>query len=593
MNRANFLAPGLSAVLCLWAAGAVAADLPPIPAPNHAPPPRPPFSWTGGYIGGHMGGAFDGSNFSNPFGPTLFGDNVRSPGGIGGLQIGYNKQYGATVLGVEADMSWAQLDGTFTCLQPVRSLPIAGLAPGFIGGAFGATCQVRPDWFGTLTGRVGTTFGADGRALVYAKGGVAWIHDNVDIATNNIEAGVAGPPNATSSASFTRWGWTVGAGVEYALTGSWSARLEYDFLGFGRHDVATPDAAPILNPTFPGIDGSSAPDGRTASVSQGVHVVKLGVNYRFGDNPTPWPSEWPAVVLGAPARGPDAFEVEIGARYVHGWGRFQQDRTVVGAPPPSDISRLTWDVLGTDGAETFWRVDGPYRLMTKGFWGGGSGHSGHINDEDWGLDIRDVNNTVVAVKPYQNTLGPAESNIRYLTTDVGYNLLMGPGYSLSPFVGYSHFSQGMSDFGAAHIEFVPPQPGTPGVGLQQFTTWNALRLGAAADLMLTPRLKLSADAAWLPDVRFEGLDVHVGATNGGPQSGSGRGVQLEAILSYYLTDQFSVGVGGRYWAMLVPDGRINLLNGLTSGQRLAAEQAAVFLQASYKFGVPCCAGLFR
>jgi hypothetical protein len=45
--------------------------------------------------------------------------------------------------------------------------------------------------------------------------------------------------------------------------------------------------------------------------------------------------------------------------------------------------------------------------------------------------------------------------------------------------------------------------------------------------------------------------------------------------------------------MLVPDGEINLLNGLTVGQRLAAEQAAVFFQASYKFDVPCCAGLFR
>jgi opacity protein-like surface antigen len=117
MNRANFLASGLSAALCLWTAGAAAADLPPTPAPNHTPPPPVPFSWTDLYIGPYMGSALDGSNFTNPHGTTLFGDNVRSPGGIGGLQIGYNRQYGTVVLGVEADMTAADLDGTFTCLQ--------------------------------------------------------------------------------------------------------------------------------------------------------------------------------------------------------------------------------------------------------------------------------------------------------------------------------------------------------------------------------------------------------------------------------------------------------------------------------------------
>ena len=441
------------------------------------------------------------------------------------------------------------------------------------------------------------TFGDHGRTLVYAKGGLAWIHDNVDIATNNslaegdLETGFApsGPPNATSSTSFTQWGWTVGAGVEYALTANWSARVEYDFLGFGGHDVATPVAVPVLNPAFPGIAGSSSPDGRTASISQGVHVAKLGINYRFGDNPAPWPSDWPPLVAPTPAPGVAPLEIEVGARYVHGWGRFQQDLGT-SAPLPANNSRLTWDNLGTDGAETFWRVDGPYRLMAKGLWGEGGGHSGHINDEDWGIPFGQQ-----AILTYSNTLGDAGSTIRYLTIDGGYNLFMGPGYRLSPFVGYSHFSQGMSDVGSVQIAFSPPVPTEPlgATFLQQFNTWNALRLGAAADLMLMPRLKLSADAAWLPNVHLEGLDVHTMNANGGPQSGSGKGVQLEVILSYYLTDQFSVGVGGRYWAMWVPDGETTFVGGNTAAQRFAAEQAAVFVQASYKFGVPCCAGVFR
>jgi len=72
-----------------------------------------------------------------------------------------------------------------------------------------------------------------------------------------------------------------------------------------------------------------------------------------------------------------------------------------------------------------------------------------------------VDGELLAVQPYQNTLGAASSTIRYLTIDGGYNLFVGPRYRLSPFVGYSHFSQGMNDFNTLHLEFVPPLQGPP------------------------------------------------------------------------------------------------------------------------------------
>ncbi|MGZ5919250.1 MAG: hypothetical protein ACXWJV_05570, partial [Hyphomicrobium sp.] len=79
---------------------------------------EPTYNWSGVYIGAHTGGAIDYSKFSNPYGPTLFGDEVRSPGPIGGLQFGGNYQMGQVVLGLQANVSGADMGGTFTCLQP-------------------------------------------------------------------------------------------------------------------------------------------------------------------------------------------------------------------------------------------------------------------------------------------------------------------------------------------------------------------------------------------------------------------------------------------------------------------------------------------
>ena len=66
--------------------------------------------------------------------------------------------------------------------------------------------------------------------------------------------------------------------------------------------------------------------------------------------------------------------------------------------------------------------------------------------------------------------------------------------------------------------------------------------------MIADRFKLGAYVAYLPYVTFNGTDNHVLRDLRSPESGMGRG-RLEGILSYLVTDQFSLGVGGRYWAM--------------------------------------------
>jgi hypothetical protein len=87
---------------------AAAADLPPLPA----------WTWSGFYVGGQIG-AFGGtSTFSDPDGPSVFGDKVNTSGFLAGLQLGYNWQVSPRwVAGVLADLSYLDSNGSFTCLQ--------------------------------------------------------------------------------------------------------------------------------------------------------------------------------------------------------------------------------------------------------------------------------------------------------------------------------------------------------------------------------------------------------------------------------------------------------------------------------------------
>ncbi len=549
-----------------------------------------PFSWTGFYVGAQTGAAMDYSKFSNPYGATLFGDEVRSPGPFIGGQIGYNYQDGQLVYGVQADAAWANMQGTATCMQPRRTLP--SLGTDFQGGAFGATCQVEPDWFGTVTARGGLAFGPGGRMLVYGKGGLAWIHDGVEMGINNIRDD-AGPTNDVVKSRFVEWGWTLGAGLEYALGSRWSLGFEYDYLNFGGHTLATPASGPFANPAAPGIAGSTAPDGRLASVSQDVHAVKLAMNYALDDRGDPLaklePVSRPPVVASAFGRG---LETEIGGRYVYAWSRYQQDLGKEGVPLPANGSRLTWDDVGTGGLELYGRIDTPWNFMLKGFVGVGRGSEGHINDEDWAMSF----DPTVFIPPYQNTNSNISSSLDYFTLDGGYNWLRTDSFRVASFVGYNYFHYKMNALGCTFLQLSPPDQCGPEpqtlVFLQEMDEWRSFRLGSVAEVMLTPALKLTGDVAYLPYVSYRGVDNHprrqdAGGTTRSPQNGAGTGVQVEGVVSYDITEQFSVGAGGRYWSMAVPQGLTNFFsrNEFTQ-ERFSTEQAAVFVQGAYKLEAP-------
>lgn len=517
-----------------------------------------PFDWRGLYIGSHSGGALGLVDVDDPDGPSIFGGTVRTPGSLAGGQLGYNLQRGAAVFGVEADMSWADMDGTNSCFASSGTF-------------ISSNCTARIDALGTFTGRLGWALPFDSRTLVFGKAGIATAHSEID-ATPNGGAGLAG-----TGTSDWHWGWTLGAGVERAIGPRWTVKAEYDFLGFDDDDFTAP--ASQVQDAPPGGPLTVTPATAT-SVSQDIHVFKIGVNYRFSadkssDRETPRPLREERV----PANGA---EYKAGVRYVHGWGQFHKDLGIPGQGVGSLASRLTYDSPGIDGAEAFARIDTSFGLMVKGFVGGASG-GGRLNDEDWGLQFGS------AFIPYSNTISSVDDRIRYWTVDVGYDWWRGTTYKIAPFVGYSHFHQDMEGLGCEQI--ANPSSDCDSViptsvhVITEDDTWRSLRLGAAVDMALAPRLTLAGEAAYLPYVRFSGTDDHVLRSLLSPEDGHGVGMQFEATLSYALTDALSIGVGGRYWSMWTTSGEVDFGGtGELVPMRYAAEQAHLLVQGSYKFG---------
>lgn len=534
------------------------------------------WNWTGGYIGGHVGGGYGLTSFSDPYGPSLYGDVVHTPVFLAGGQIGYNWQRERWVFGLELDASGAVSDGKNTCLAVSSSV-------------VSANCNASPNVFVTGTGRLGYAFGPQGHTLAYLKGGVAWQHNRGDV-TNNNEFGDLAPQNATHF-DYGRVGGTIGVGVELALTPAWSLTLEYDYLRFGGANVATP---PTLR--YPPL--ATVPANIT-SLSSSYHVGKLGLNYHF--DAAPWTPAWSdaplyptkPTVSASPIALADRWSLESGTRVWLSRGRYQWDHG------SSDlVSRLSYHGLDGISGELFERVDSPWGIFLKGNIGIGRFNTGNMNDEDWGLRPPYVS----VPTAYVNTIsGQANGRFTYYTADAGYNFLRGSTYKVGGFMGWSYYGQKSDSIGCVQIAAPKSDPClAPSdrriIGSQD-TDWNALRIGLSAETMLLDRWRVSADVAYLPWTDFHGRDNHLlrQFTSFADQRGSGGGgVQVEAVLSYFITENFSLGVGGRYWAMWTPNERKGIDTQATEAHRPPVthgpfpadhrmERWGTFLQASYKF----------
>jgi outer membrane immunogenic protein len=253
---------GMSAVMLGGAAQAADMKAP--------PPPAPVFSWTGFYIGGHWGWGWGDTDArvleaDNNFFPQGTINGNEFDGLLLGGQVGVNYQAGQWVLGIEGQISKSGIEGKHNRHDAI-------LLPNRY-----SDTSTHVDWVATLTGRLGFAAGrtllAD-NTLFYVKGGAAWA--DFGSVTNSFVSST-GLLLQTISGGETRSGWTVGAGVEWAFGVNWSAKAEYNFIDLGTERVTRSGTNFV----------SGDPVVRFRDADTQLHVVKLGINYRFAPAAAP------------------------------------------------------------------------------------------------------------------------------------------------------------------------------------------------------------------------------------------------------------------------------------------------------------------
>lgn len=190
------------------------------------------FDWSGfyaGLVGGYSWGTVETTEVPPP-NPTW---KVNPNGAMLGVTAGVNAQFDQFVLGAEGEIMWAGITDT----RPDPRVPL------------NSTISTKSDWQGALKLRAGV---AIDRILVYAHGGLAF-------------ADLKSTVSPDYSYNTVRTGFTIGAGVETAVTDQISVKAEYAYTDFG-----------TWNGTYTGTPGTFDVEQKYAA-----HSIKAGINFHF------------------------------------------------------------------------------------------------------------------------------------------------------------------------------------------------------------------------------------------------------------------------------------------------------------------------
>ena len=250
----------------------------------------PAYNWTGFYIGANAGGtwarsdAITTTDCNSPFVPPAYfcgsvgggaanaaavnaagTGTITASGFTGGIQAGYNWQAASWIFGLETDFDSFHLKSSHQSTGAYATT----IGPVAAGNPFSVNSSIATDWLYTVRGRVGVLVTPN--LMGYATGGLALTRLTV---SNSFGDNVLAPPGAVENASKSKvkTGWTVGGGLEWALTNNWSVKAEYLFIDFG-HVAAT---GTITNPFPPGYS-----QGMSTSSDLTAQVARIGVNRKF------------------------------------------------------------------------------------------------------------------------------------------------------------------------------------------------------------------------------------------------------------------------------------------------------------------------
>lgn len=191
-----------------------------------------PATWTGLYIGANAGYTWGEMDWY-----VVDANRHLTPdfsGGIFGGQIGYNKQFGNLVLGVEASYSGSNAEGSAKCVNN------------------GFDCNVELNSLFLVGPRLGYAFD---RSLLYMTGGYAL----ASITTSST-------PDATGyTQDLDHSGWSIGGGIEHQITPNLILGVEYQHVELGSEMLVVPGHS----------NRDLAPD---------LDIVRARLNYKFGNH---------------------------------------------------------------------------------------------------------------------------------------------------------------------------------------------------------------------------------------------------------------------------------------------------------------------
>lgn len=204
--------------------------------------------WSGFYVGLHGGaGAFTGTTmdwdegvFSDPDAST----DINALAALSGVQLGYNRQMGNVVYGLEADIAWTSFDDDALMVE----------TPNYV--------SAKMDWLATVRGRLGLT---TGNGLAYVTGGVALAQVS-HCASENVNSPVCGDNGDDNSAELSKVqpGFVAGIGAETQFSDRISIKGEYLYVQIADKNVV--------------YEQRSLKD---ADFGSRAHLFRVGLNYRF------------------------------------------------------------------------------------------------------------------------------------------------------------------------------------------------------------------------------------------------------------------------------------------------------------------------